>query len=98
MKANRLTTISAASFAIVALAFAQAPAQRPQVVSPEVQSDRHIVFRIVAPQIETVKVSGGDIPGNGPGTPMTKGEKGVGKPRWVPSAPARTATFSTSTA
>ncbi len=77
MKSNRLTTISAASFAIAALAFAQAPAPRPQVTSPEVQTDRHIVFRILAPQAETVKLSGGDIPGNGSGTPLTKGEKGV---------------------
>lgn len=53
-------------------------AQRgPQVVSPEVKADRTIVFRLLAPQAEAVKVSGSDFPGNNQGTPMTKGENGV---------------------
>jgi enterochelin esterase family protein len=52
-------------------------ARGPQVVSPEVMPDRKIVFRLLAPQAEAVKVSGGDIPDNNQGTPMTKGENGV---------------------
>ena len=53
------------------------PAQPPQVVSPEVQSDRTVAFRLYAPRATEVKVMGGDIPGNNQGTPMTKGENGV---------------------
>ena len=52
--------------------------QGPQVVSPEVQADRHIVFRILAPQAETVTLRAGDIQGLGQGGPQfTKGENGV---------------------
>lgn len=50
--------------------------QGPQVISPEVMPDRHIVFRIVAPKAETVRVSSGDM-GLGPGGEMTKGTNGV---------------------
>src|SRR5689334_2734907 len=51
--------------------------QAPQFVSPEVQADRHVVFRIYAPQAQAIKLSGGDIPGNGQGAAMTKAENGV---------------------
>jgi len=51
--------------------------QAPAFVSPEVQADHHVVFRIYAPHAEAVRVSGGDIPGNGPGTAATKGDNGV---------------------
>jgi enterochelin esterase family protein len=52
--------------------------QGPVVVSPEVQADRHVIFRILAPKAEAVRVAGGDIPGNGQGgAAMTKGENGV---------------------
>jgi enterochelin esterase family protein len=51
--------------------------QGPQVVSPEVSEDRHITFRILAPKAESVRLSAGDIPGNGPGAAMTKGTNGV---------------------
>lgn len=49
----------------------------PPVVSPEVSPSRQITFRLLAPQAENVKVSGSDIPGNGQGAAMTKGENGV---------------------
>lgn len=52
-------------------------AQGPQVVSPEVLSDRRITFRILAPQAENVRLVGGDIPGNGQGKAMTKATNGV---------------------
>ena len=52
--------------------------QGPQVTSPEVQPDRHIVFRILAPQAETVTLRAGDIPGMGQNpAQFTKGENGV---------------------
>lgn len=54
------------------------PAQPPPaVVSPEVSADRRITFRLLAPKADTVRVAGGDIPGNGQGTAMVKGESGV---------------------
>ncbi len=37
-------------------------APAPQVVSPEVMPDRTVVFRILAPQAQSVRVTGGDIP------------------------------------
>ncbi len=68
--------------ASVSLAFAQPPnpAQRPQppaVVSPEVHADRNITFRLLAPQAQAVRLTGGDIPGMGQGKEMAKGENGV---------------------
>ncbi|HXT40337.1 MAG TPA: alpha/beta hydrolase-fold protein [Candidatus Angelobacter sp.] len=51
--------------------------QGPQVVSPEVSADRRVTFRILAPKAEAVRLSGGDIPGNGQGAAMTKGTNGV---------------------
>ena len=51
--------------------------QSPQVVSPEVSADGHITFRILAPRAEAVRLSGGDIPGNGQGTALAKGTNGV---------------------
>ena len=52
--------------------------QGPQVVSPEVQPDRHVVFRILAPQAQSVTLRAGDIQGQPQGGPQfTKGENGV---------------------
>ncbi|MBZ5581068.1 MAG: hypothetical protein LAQ30_02480, partial [Acidobacteriia bacterium] len=89
-----------AAFLFVAGAAAQAPppaaqpgrggrGMGPQVTSPEVLPDRKIVFRIIAPNAQNVRVTGGDIPalaggGRGAAAPsgpppgqMTKGENGV---------------------
>jgi enterochelin esterase-like enzyme len=51
--------------------------QAPQVVSPEVGSDRRITFRLYAPQAQAVRVNAGDIPGLGQTGVMTKDERGV---------------------
>jgi enterochelin esterase-like enzyme len=51
--------------------------QGPVVVSPELRPDRHVVFRINAPQAQTVRLIGTDIPGNPQGAAMVKGENGV---------------------
>lgn len=77
-----LIVLLAACFATLSAtaAFAQPAPQRtqpPQVTSPEVSADRHITFRVLAPQADKVRLSGGDIPGMGPGKDMTKGENGV---------------------
>jgi enterochelin esterase family protein len=49
----------------------------PVVVSPEVKSDRHVVFRIHAPRAEAVGVFTSDIPGGFQPRPLKKGENGV---------------------
>ncbi|MBN1420221.1 MAG: esterase [Planctomycetes bacterium] len=49
----------------------------PVVVSPEVSSDRKVTFRILAPNAESVRLGGSDIPGVGRGAEMTKGDEGV---------------------
>jgi enterochelin esterase family protein len=85
-----IALLSALTFTVCAIAQPAAPApasapapnrsrgpQGPQVISPEVASDHHITFRIHAPKAESVKLSAGDIPGNGQGTDMTKGTNGV---------------------
>jgi enterochelin esterase family protein len=95
------TTVStiAAALALTPLLLAQQPAPAappqgggrggtPAVVSPEVSADRMVVFRLNAPQAQSVRVTGGDMPalagggrGAADGTPprgqMTKGENGV---------------------
>jgi enterochelin esterase-like enzyme len=52
-------------------------APAPQVTSPEVQPDRRIIFRILAPQAQAVRLAAGDIPGVGQNTQLAKGENGV---------------------
>lgn len=49
----------------------------PQVTSPEVAADRHVTFRILAPDAESVRLGGTDIPGVGRGAEMTKNDEGV---------------------
>ncbi len=51
--------------------------QTPPVNSPELTADRHVTFRIRAPKAEAVRLSAGDIPGNGQGAVMTKDTNGV---------------------
>src|SRR5437764_8010902 len=51
--------------------------QGPVVVSPELTADKKVIFRILAPNAQAVKLMGGDIPGNGQGAAMTKGDNGV---------------------
>jgi enterochelin esterase family protein len=54
------------------------PRQRtPDFVSPEVNVDRHVVFRIHASKAESVGVFTTDIPGGFEPRPMKKGENGV---------------------
>jgi enterochelin esterase-like enzyme len=70
------------AMALSGIASAQPPApgrgpQAPAVISPEVRADRQVVFRIFAPQAQSVRLMGSDIPINLRGTDMTKGENGV---------------------
>lgn len=51
--------------------------QAPQFVSPEVNAERKITFRILAPKAESVLVVGGDMPNNSRGTAMTKADQGI---------------------
>src|SRR5438093_13237697 len=80
MKRKKLSAAFVAAITFAALsvpALAQAPNSPPQVISPEVQADRKITFRLLAPKAESVRLSGSDIPGMGPGKDMTKDDKGV---------------------
>ena len=52
-------------------------APQPAVVSPEVTADRHITFRINAPQAQAVRMNASDIPNLGQSATLTKGENGV---------------------
>jgi enterochelin esterase family protein len=51
--------------------------QIPQVVSPEVSTDRKIIFRIAAPQAQSVRLTATDIPNLGQSVVLTKAENGV---------------------
>jgi enterochelin esterase-like enzyme len=50
--------------------------ERPRIVSPEVQTDRHVVFRLWAPQAADVQLSG-DWMGRQPPVKLTKSDDGV---------------------
>ena len=74
--------VSAGSLVAPLALRAQQPAQGPVVVSPDVQGDRRVTFRILAPNAQKVELrSPGDIPGIGGrgGTPLqfTKNAEGV---------------------
>jgi enterochelin esterase-like enzyme len=88
MNRTPTTWIAAALIAAFALPVASAgqppdPAGRgrgptpPAFVSPEVLPDKHVVFRILSPRAEDVRLVGTDIPRNTQGLPMTKGDNGV---------------------
>jgi enterochelin esterase family protein len=49
----------------------------PPVVSPEVKTDRSIVFRIYAPKAEAVTLNSSDLPGKYQPRALKKGENGV---------------------
>jgi enterochelin esterase family protein len=89
MIAGMVAAVVLAAFVLVFTASAQAPPpptapgrgagrgqQGPQVVSPEVMPDRRIAFRILAPQAQSVRLTGSDIPalaGPGRGAPAPSG-------------------------
>src|SRR5690242_11680747 len=78
-----VTLIVAGALTPSSLAQPAAPAARgrgpqgPQVVSPEVASDRHVTFRIRAQRAEAVRLNAGDIPGTGSGVDLTKGTNDI---------------------
>ncbi len=63
-------------FSLIAFA-AVGAAQPPAVTSPEVASDRHITFRILAPKAQQVRVFSSDIFGMALTGDMTKADNGV---------------------
>jgi enterochelin esterase family protein len=89
MKLARKVSSVASAVVLTAAAFAQSPSpatapgrgqgggRGPQVSSPVVGEDRRVTFRILAPKAESVRLTGSDIPGNGQGAVMTKGENGI---------------------
>jgi enterochelin esterase family protein len=80
--ASGFLTTSAFVLASVAVMAQQAAGRAggtpaPPVVSPEVTTDRHIVFRVNAPQAQRVRLSAGDIPGLGQTGVFAKNDAGV---------------------
>ena len=57
--------------------WAQPNERSAPIVSPEVQEDRRVIFRIQAPNADSVKLSSSDIPGSMFGTHMSRNDKGV---------------------
>src|SRR5579871_1917119 len=80
---RRVTRSFVLAGAALLAATALAPAQnrsgqrQPALVSPEVSAEKKITFRVQAPKAEMVRLVGSDIPGNGPGVAMKKGENHV---------------------
>ena len=79
---------------ISASLMAQAPrgqgrggARQVQVTSPEITADRHITFRIVAPQAQAVRLSASDISNLGQANVLMKGDNGVWSTTIGPVAP-----------
>jgi enterochelin esterase-like enzyme len=93
MSKTRTAQIVAMVMCVCSIAAAQAPAPppasapAPAFVSPEVQSDTRVVFRIFAPRADEVRLAGTDIPRNNQGLPMTKGDNGVWELTIGPLAP-----------
>jgi enterochelin esterase-like enzyme len=52
-------------------------AAAPVYISPEVSAERRITFRVFAPAADAIRLSGGDMPGVGQATQLTKGDNGV---------------------
>jgi len=51
--------------------------QAPVFVSPDIQADGRVTFRLYAPKAQEVRLTGSDIPGNSPGAALAKGENDV---------------------
>ncbi len=74
-----LTRLLPSLFLFTTLLFQPAMAQfqrGPQITSPEVKEGK-VTFRLLAPSVTKVQLSGTDIPGVGQGLDLTKGENGV---------------------
>src|SRR5262245_1985824 len=92
--ARGFRTVATTLAALVIANFADAqpgrPGQRnrpPAVVSPEVKSDRNVVFRVHAPKAENVALFTSDIPGGFQPRPLKKGENGVWEATFGPIEP-----------
>lgn len=89
---HRLATNTQLAGALLTLALltSSAPAQNgppnrpPDFTSVEVDGERKITFRIHAPEAKSVRLGGGDIPGNNSGTEFTKGADGVWSAQFGP--------------
>jgi enterochelin esterase-like enzyme len=80
MKVNRSIIVRAGCFiALIVTGLSVTPMlaqERPRIVSPEVQTDRRVVFRLWAPQAADVQLSG-DWMGRQPPVKLTKSNDGV---------------------
>lgn len=73
------TVFGSLAFVTLCLSWASAQerARPPESVSPEVLSEKKIVFRIHAPKAESVRLVGSDLPNNARGTDLKKAANGV---------------------
>ena len=64
---------------LAAPVFAQQPGRQrpPEFESVQVGADRKVTFKVLAPKAGSVKLSGGDIPGNNQGADLKKDDRGV---------------------
>ena len=76
-KVFSIVAVALVVLALTSVAAAQPGRQGPRVVSPEVAADRHVTFRILAPEAVAVLLSGSDIPNLGRGAEMAKDANGV---------------------
>ena len=87
ISASLLTASILASFIVATSSAQETPATQaargrgrgaggPMFVSPQVQSDRHVTFRVAAPKAQSVSLNAGDIQGGGPRV-LTKGDNGL---------------------
>jgi 1,4-alpha-glucan branching enzyme len=65
------------STAPAAIAQDRSTSRPPEVVSPEVSTEKKITCRLYAPKAQAVKLVGSDIPGTGGGVAMKKADNGV---------------------
>lgn len=72
-----LAAATAMSLLVPLVSLAQQRNRPLNFVSAEVSAERKITFRIHAPKAETIRLTSDDIPGNGRGAEMTKGENDV---------------------
>jgi enterochelin esterase family protein len=86
MPATAIAAIFTGVFALQPAGAVQAPGQSavtgrgsaaPSFTSPDVLSDRRVVFRIFSPKADEVRLVGTDIPRNMQGRPMAKSDSGI---------------------
>ena len=77
MTAAGLWIVLASPTPVAARQAGQTSPAPPQFVSPEIQPDQRVAFRIYAPQARAIRLTASDIPGVGRDTQLVKGGQDV---------------------